>query len=365
MSQIDLQWFAAEDEGRTGEPSEYKLRKARDEGRVPKSSDLNSSVVFFFCLMMLFVLAKRILFESAEVFRFFFNNINDSDVKSASFFYAFAQKFLRLVIPVSVTGIVFGIVTNIIQNKGFIFSLKAIQPKFNKIVPHFGEYFKNTLFSVKGFFKVASSLGKVFLIVLTGYFLIRRDIPVLLMEIQNKSIVQAVFYVSKMAGTILAVTAVLFIVMAVPDYFVQRREFIESMKMTKYEVKQEYKEMEGDPEIKARIRQRAMELSRQNIPKAVKESDVVITNPTHFAVSMKYDASLAPAPQITAKGEDETALMMRRIANENSVPIVENKAMARELYTKTEVGDIIPEDYLRIIAQIYAEVVKFDTKTVS
>ena len=165
-----------------------------------------------------------------------------------------------------------------------------------------------------------------------------------------------------MIGTLLVVVSVLFIIIAIPDYFVQKREFMESLKMTKYEVKQEYKEMEGDPEIKARIRQRAMQMARQNIPKAVSESDVVITNPTHFAVSLKYDVDAAPAPQVTAKGEDEIALLMRRIASENSVPIVENKPMARELYTKMNVGDIIPDDYFTIIAQIYTQVVKFAPK---
>lgn len=359
---IDLQWFAAEDEGRTEEPSETRLRKAREEGRVAKSSDLNSSLVFFFCLMVLFVLAKRILFECAEVLKYFFNNINETNVKNASFFYIFAEKFAKIVLPIALSGIVVGIISNIVQNQGFLFTTKTIAPKFSKIVPNFAQYFKNTLFSFKGFFNVLKSIIKVSVIIFISYFLIRRDIPVLLMEIQNKSIVQAVFSISRMAGTILVVTAVLFIVIAIPDYFVQKREFMESMKMTKYEAKQEYKEMEGDPEVKSRIRQRAMQMAQQNIPRAVREADVVITNPTHFAVSLKYDVDLAPAPQVTAKGEDSIALTMRRIATENSVPIVENKPMARELYTRTEVGAIIPEDYFRVIAQIYAEVVKFDSK---
>lgn len=362
FDQIDLQWFAAEDEGRTEEPSEYKLRKAREEGRIAKSSELNSSIVFFFVLMTFFVLAKRVLIECADVMQFFFNSINDSDVKKAAYFYIFAEKFVKIMVPVALTGIVFGILGNIIQNKGFIFSTKAIEPKFSKIVPNFGQYFKNTLFSFKGIFNILKSIGKVFLIIAISFFLIRKDIPVLLMEIQNKSIVQAVFSISRMIGTILAVTAVLFVLIAIPDYFVQKREFMESMKMTKFEVKQEYKEMEGDPEVKSRIRQRAIQMARQNIPKAVSESDVVITNPTHFAVSLKFDSEVAPAPQVTAKGEDELALMMRRIAAENSVPVVENRPMARELYTRTEVGDIIPEDYFRVIAQIYAEVVKFTPK---
>ena len=128
--------------------------------------------------------------------------------------------------------------------------------------------------------------------------------------------------------------------------------------MTKYEVKQEYKEMEGDPEVKSRLRQRQREILMQNMPKAVREADVVITNPTHFAVSMKYDRNVSDAPQIIAKGEDEIALQMRRIAKENDVPIVENRPLARGLYTDTEVGDIIPDRYMAVLAQVYAEILK-------
>lgn len=361
FSQVDLQWFSAEDEGRTEAPSETKLRKAREEGRIAKSSELNGAIVFFFALMTLFILAKRIFIECAEVFRFFFNHINDENVKNAVFFYIFVEKFAKVALPIGLVALVFGILGNIIQNRGFIFTLKPIQPDFKKIIPDFGRYFKNTFFSLKGIFKIISSIGKVFIIIAISWFLIKKDIPVLLMEIKNEGIKVAVFSISRMAGTILMVTALLFLVIAIPDYFVQKKEFIESMKMSKFEVKQEYKEMEGDPQVKSRIMQRAMQMARQNIPKAVKEADVVITNPTHFAVSLKYEAQKVPVPLVTAKGEDENALLMRRIAFENSVPVVENKAVARGLYTNVNVGDIIPDDYIRVIAQIYAEVVKFDS----
>lgn len=215
FDQIDLQWFAAEDEGRTEEASEYKLRKAREEGRIAKSSDLNSSVVFFFSLMTLFVIARRIFLECAEVMRFFFNSIN-GDVKSAAYFYVFAEKFAKIVLPVALAGVLFGILSNIAQNKGFVFSTKTIAPKFSKIVPNFAQYFKNTLFSFKGIFNVLKSVGKVFLIIAISFFLIRSDIPVLAMEIQNKSLVQAVFSICRMIGTLLVVVSVLFIIIAIP-----------------------------------------------------------------------------------------------------------------------------------------------------
>lgn len=361
-SMIDLQWFSAEDEGRTEEPSEVKLRRAREEGRLPKSSELNGAIVFLFTLLTLFILSKRILYNCAEVLIFFFNHINEKDVTNSVFAYIFAEKFGKLVLPIAGVGAVFGFVGNIIQNKGFIFSWKPIKVNFSKIVPKFGQYLKNTIFSFKGVFNIFKSIIKVAIIIGMAYFLIKKDIPVLLMEIQNKSLVVCVFKICRMAGTILVYAAVLFLVISIPDYLVVRREFMESQKMTKYEQKQEYKEMEGDPEVKARIMRRQYEMLRNNIPKAVREADVVITNPTHFAVSLKYEAQVNPAPMVTAKGEDEVALSMRSIAQQNDVPIVENKAMARDLYTNVDIGAIIPEDYMPIMAQIYAEVYKYNSK---
>lgn len=363
FDQIDLQWFAAEDEGRTEDPSEFKLRKAREEGRIAKSSELNGSLVFFFCLMTLIILGKRILMECADVLVYYFNHVNDDDLGNKAFVIVFFIKLAKLVLPIAGIGIVAGIAGNVIQNKGLLFTPKAIAPKFSKILPKFGEYFKNTLFSVKGIFNVVKSLGKVTIIILVAYILIRRDIPVILLSLQNNMMVESVFTIAGMAAQILVISSVIFILISIPDYFVQRREFMQSMKMTKYEVKQEYKEMEGDPEIKAKLKQRQKEILAQNMPKAVREADVVITNPTHFAVSMKYDRELSDAPQITAKGEDAIALQMRQIARDNDVPIVENRPLARGLYTDTEVGDIIPNKYMAVLAQVYAEILKYNSKS--
>lgn len=358
--EIDLQWFAAEDEGRTEEPSELKLRKAREEGRIAKSQDLNSALVFLFSLVTLIFLAKSIFFGCKEIMQFFFERVNSPEVNGHAFFMVFVNYFAKLVFPIIIVGIVAGIMGNIIQNRGWLFSLKVITPKFSKLLPKFGEYFKNTMFSVRGVFNIAKSIGKVAVIVFVAYLLIRKYIPDLISVIQrgNGSILSHVFFVSKIGATLLVVAAVIFLLIAIPDYFVNRREFMESMKMTKYEVKQEYKEMEGDPEVKSRLKQKQKEILQQNMPKAVREADVVITNPTHFAVSMKYEREVNASPQITAKGQDEVALMMRRIASENNVPIVENKALARSLYAETEVGDIIPEKYFSVLANIYAEILK-------
>lgn len=355
---IDLQWFAAEDEGRTEEPSELKIERARKEGRVAKSQDLNSSLVFLFAVLTLILLGKFIFQSCAEILIFFFERVLSKEVMNSSLGFAFINYLLKIVLPIAVVGIVVCVISNIVQNKGMIFSLKPVTPNFSKIIPKFGEYFKNTLFSFKGAFNIIKSIGKVLIIIIIAYIMLRRDIPVLLMVIRNGQILVAIGKMAVMVAQILVIVAVVFLIIAIPDYFVNKKEFIESMKMTKQEVKQEYKEMEGDPEIKSRLSQAQKQLLQMNIPKAVQESDVVITNPTHFAVSLKYDKDVADSPKVMAKGADEIAFQMRKIATDNQIPIVENRPLARGLYTDTEVGDIIPDGYLSIVASVYAEIMK-------
>ena len=352
--------MAAEDEGRTEEPSEYKLEKARKEGRVAKSQEVSGALILLFGIIIIIAMAKFLLAQLIGAMQFYFLRCTAGDIKNPSFVTAFFDFFLRCVLPVGVVGFIAAIVGNIIQTRGFIFSLKPIEPKFSKIVPKIGEYLKKTIFSAKGLFNVAKSLGKVALIIIVAYTYIRKDIFVLMEIISNGDIAGALVKIASMAAQILLTVAVLFLAISIPDYFIQKRDFMEEMKMTKQEVKEEYKEMEGDPEVKSRLQQMQRQLLQQNIPKAVAESDVVIANPTHFAVALKYDAQSSDAPMVNAKGEDNIALTIRRIAEENGVPVVENRPLARDLYTNIEIGDIIPEAYMTAVAVIYAHLGKFN-----
>ncbi len=351
--------MAAEDEGRTEEASESKLEKARKEGRVAKTAELSGGLILLFTVLTIIVFSKFILNQIISAFRFYFSLCNGKEINYAALFEGFLNYYLKCIIPVAIVGAISAILGNVLQTKGFIFSLKPIEPKFSKIVPKFGEYFKKTIFSAKGLFNVAKSIGKVAIICFVGYLYIRRDLFVLIDIIDNGNVAGALGQVAKMAAQILITVAVLFLVLSIPDYFIQRHDFMEEMKMTKQEVKEEYKEMEGDPEVKAKLQQMQRELLSQNIRKAVTESDVVVANPTHYAVALKYDQSIAQSPIVNAKGEDSQALLIRRIAEENDVPVVENRPMARDLYTNVEVGAIIPDVYLKIIAQIYTHLDKF------
>ncbi len=365
MSQIDLQWFAAEDEGKTEQPSEHKLRKAREEGRVAKSQELNGMIVFFFVSIVFIFLAPWMKKKCMEILIYYFNNITAEKVNDQKFYMVFLKFFLTMVIPVSVVGIVAGVVANLIQNKGFLFTTKTITPKFNKILPKFGEYFKRTLFSMQGLFNIFKSILKVALISIIAFVLIRSDLNQTLAFLHTDGPNAALSQVGKMVSKLLIISSIVLILIAIADYFMQRKQFIDSLKMTKQEVKQEYKELEGDPEVKGHLESAQREMLSKNMPKAVREADVVITNPTHFAVALQWKREQYDSPQVTAKGEDLTAQNMKRIARENDVPIVENKPLARGLYNDVEIGSEIPDSYLKAISTVYVQIHYLDKQAKS
>ncbi len=354
--------MAAEDEGRTEEPSEYKLEKARKEGRVAKSTEVSGALVLLLCVVTLIFLSKWLLNQVISSFVYFFSRTGSGNMGTYSMVSYFMTTVVKCMLPVSLVGVVGGILGNIIQTRGFVFSFKPIEPKFSKIIPKFGEYFKKTIFSGKGLFNVAKSVGKVAIIIIIAFIYIRKDIFVIIDIIDNGDAYGALAKVAKMAAQLLIIVAILFLAISIPDYFVQKRDFMEEMKMTKQEQKEEYKEMEGDPEVKSRLRQMQQQLLKQNIPKAVAESDVVVTNPTHYAVALKWDDKVSDSPMVNAKGVDEVAQTIKRLARENDIPLVENRPVARGLYTEVEVGDIIPVEYYKAIALIYSHLDKFKVK---
>ncbi len=363
LDQIDLQFFAkAEDEGRTEDPTEHKLHKAREEGRVAKSQELNNGLVLLFPVLALILCAPWLLDKFVQIIRFYFTRCTELEFTDGIIARAFYDYFVKMMLPIAFAAIVAGIAGNVIQNRGFIFSTKPIEPKFSKIVPKFGEYFRKTLFSFEGAFNVVKSIVKVAIIVFAAYLVIKNDSEVLL-SLLGTDVYEGLKYIGFMTGKLLVIASVVFILIAIPDYLVQRRQFMESLKMSKQEVKEEFKEMEGDPLVKSRLKQRMHEMLQQNMPKLVAEADVVITNPTHFACVIKYDRNSMPGPMLTAKGADLLAQRIKEIARENSVPIMENRPLARALYAEVEIGDIIPETYYQALATILAKVYSMNKKT--
>jgi flagellar biosynthetic protein FlhB len=352
---MDLQWFAAEDEGRTEEPSEYKIRKAREEGRVAKSQELIGALVLLLPALTLVFLAPSMLRTCVEMLRFYLLRAAELDpVKDGAAARAFFSYFIRLTLPVVAVSMVSAIFANIVQT-GPLFTTQPLMPNFSKIVPRFGRYFQRTLFSAEGIFNFAKSVGKMLIIGAVAFFLIRSRIQELA-NLQTANLWTGISLVASLTGQMLIISALLLLVLAIPDVMFQRWQYRESLKMSVQEVKEERKMYEGDPQIKSRLRQRMRELMTRNMAANVPNADVVVTNPTHYAVALEYDRDTMPAPRVTAKGADEMAARIRSIARENGVPLVENKPLARALFAETEPGDTIPIQYWEAMAVVLVQV---------
>lgn len=360
LQTFDLQWFAAEDEGRTEDPTEYKIRKAREEGRVPKSQELSSALNLLFPTIVLIVLAPWLINQLVEMLHFFLTISVEDSQTGQTLFITFLNYFLKCMLPLAITAMVTGIASNVIQNGGFLFTTKPIEPKFSKVAPNFAKYFKRTLFSAEGAFNSIKSLFKIAVIAIVAFITIRNEIPVLV-ELMQTGIWNALTYIGSMSSKLLLTSALIFCALSIPDYIFQRYSFKESLKMTKQEVKEEYKMLEGDPEIKSRQYARMMEIYSQNIRRIVPQADVVITNPTHFAIAIVYEAGME-APKVIAKGQDEMAQRIKAIARENGIVMVENRPLARALYTNTKINDTIPTEYFAAVATILQHVYMIDAK---
>ncbi|GHU23032.1 flagellar biosynthesis protein FlhB [Spirochaetia bacterium] len=356
---IDLQWFAAEDEGRTEEPSEYKIRKAREEeGRVAKSQELISAVGLLFPGLMLIFLAPSMVRNCTELIRFFFLRATTLDpTKDRMILGTCLLYFIRIVWPIIAVAVVAALFSNIVQ-VGLLFTTQPLAPKFSRIIPRFGKFFGRA-FSVEGLFNFFKSLVKMGIIGVVAYTIIRSNIQKL-SSLQTADLWSSVSFIALLAAQLLIISALLLMVLSIPDYMFQRWQYRESLKMSKEEVKEERKMYEGDPQIRARLKARMREILRSNMAINVPKADVVITNPTHFAIALEYDRNQMIAPQVTAKGEDEMAFRIRRLAQDSGVPIVENKPLARALYKEVEVGDFIPEQYWEVVALVLSKVSKIN-----
>ncbi len=362
MFWIDLQWFAAEDEGRTEEATEQKIRKAREDGKVAKSTELTSAIVLLFPIITIGILGSYILGTFIDMMKFFFSLSIEIDLtRDSRIVPAFFNYFLRITVPIFVVAFISAILGDILQ-VGFLFSAKPITPDLNKIVPHFGRFFKRAFFSGEAAFNLGKSFLKIIIIGLVAFLNIRANLERI--AFLNTAALWVSFQtVARVAFTILIEAAIALLLLSIPDYIFQRHQHRQSLKMTKQEVKEERRMSEGDPLVRSRLRERMRELLTRNMIRNVPRADVVVTNPTHYAVALEWNRSLMEAPVVLAKGMDNIALKIREVAEQNEIPCMENKPLARALYAEVEIGDVIPEKYYEVMALILAEVYKMKGRT--
>lgn len=360
----NLQWFAADGEGgeKTEPATDKKLRDARDEGKVAKSKELTAA----FDLIVLFLVLKVFMSFVGEkllgFFSYIYNRMPDflnetqkdmSSVTVRNFMNDIILQFLLTCLPFFIFGVVVTILVSIVQ-VGWKVTTKPMAPKLDKFNPING--FKR-IFSKDAIFELIKSVLKIGVILYMAYSSIKshqNDIFILY-ELPLKRAVALVGDIIINTGLKISIV---YLIVGIVDYIYNKHKFNEDMKMTKQEVKDEFKNTEGDPAIKGQQRKRMQEASQRRMMQDVPKADVVITNPTHFAVAIKYDADINQAPVVTAKGQDYVAMKIKEIARDNNIRIVENKPLARMLFHNVELGAEIPPELYQSVAEILAMIYK-------
>lgn len=364
-----LTLFASpEDEGRTELPTERKKRRAREEeGRVVNSVEINQTLVLAVTIGLIFILAGYLTHTVGQFFMEIINKISDAD--STMNLNAMPDIFLNIIFLVAKTAgiilfaaLIVGVGINLAQTR-FLFTVKKLKPNFKRIAPTWTNFKERVFVSPQNLMNLAKILFKMIVIAILTFTTINGKRNELFNMI-NMELSQAMNVFFFIVLEMLAKVIVFLIIVSVFDYFFQRRQHIKSLKMTKYEMKEEFKEMEGDPLVKSQLQEMARKIVNRTMLKAVPEADVIITNPTHFAVALKYNNG-DYAPMVTAKGADHIALRIKEIAKENEIEIVENKPLARELFYNVDIGKYIPEKLFHVVSKILGEVYRIRDEKMS
>ena len=362
MIRYDLQFFAKEGQGgeKTEPATQKKLNDARKEGQVAKSREIANgfSLLALFLILRFWVgnMGNRLL----AVFHVIYNRIPDvitfwhGSMPEADTQFVFRQMLIQAgltVAPILLIGVVVVFVCDVVQVK-WKPTFKPLRPKFSKLNPIKG--FKKFV-SLNSLIELLKSIVKIILIVYVCYNYLQ-DKWAMLLNLYDVSLMHGLQLIAQTVTDLGIRIAAVYMIVAFADLIYQRIKFKNDMKMTKQEVKEEYKQQEGDPQVKNKIRNKMMEASRRRMMQNLPQADVVITNPTHYAVAIKYDTQVADAPLVIAKGEDYLAQKIKEIARENHVEIVENKPLARMLYANVEVGQVIPPELYQAVAEVLAYV---------
>ena len=347
---FDLQLFNQE---KTEEATPKRKEEARGKGQVAKSVEINSAFIILTAFFTLQLLGSVMYTELSDYMRLIYSTANRSDFtvnEAYIFLIQFMLVILKIVLPVMLVIMVMSVAASMLQ-VGFNFTLEPLMPKFDKINPLSGF---QRLFSKRSLVELIKSFIKIGVV---GYFIYRfivketAQLPKLIFQDLIDTLPLASSLIIDLAFQIGAVILIL----AIIDYFYQWWEHNQSLKMSKEEIKQEFKQAEGDPQLKGKIKERQRAMAMQRMMQEVPKASVVITNPTHFAVALRYEKDMT-APVIVAKGQDFLAQRIKTLAQEHGVNIVENKMLARSLYRAVEVGDEVPPELYQAVAEVLAHV---------
>lgn len=349
----------ADDMEKTEEPTSKKIEDARLEGNVAKSQDIVGVAVLFVAILALLMLFNFIAERMLDLSRYYLSLMTQPFDRELLFDMAVVtfREFLIMALPISLVIAIAGVAGTMMQI-GFNFTTKPLVPNFSKLDPIKGFAnlftFHKFMESVKITLKSLTALGIGFLF----FWSYIQELPtVALFSLENQ-----MGWLRDKSIVLASVMLIIIFIYAVIDLFLTRKQYFDKLKMSKQEIKDEMKNMEGDPHVKAKIRQIQMQAARKRMMSAVPTADVVITNPTHYAVAIVYDETKHFAPVVVAKGVDNIAIQIKKVARENGVHIVQNPPLARSLYKEVEIDHPIPEMLFAAVAEVLAYVYKMGKK---
>ena len=345
---------------KTEEATPKRLREAKEKGNVLFSREVTN---FFMLLLMTFFvvwLGPWMMRQTTLTFADFVTKPHEFEVTQGGiqiFSEGIVVGIFTIFAVFALLTIFVAVVASAIQH-GFVFSPEPIMPKLSKISPISG--FKR-LFSMKSLMEFLKGVIKIILVAVASWIAIAPELNRMDMVTQYDP-ASLLLLLDTLAFRVLIACSIVMAAVALLDYLYQRWEYLKSLRMTKQEVKEEFKQTEGDPMVKNRLRQIRMERARERMMASLPQADVVITNPTHFAVALEYDEATMQAPLVTVKGQDHVALNIRRLAEEMEIPIVENPPLARALYQSSEIGEEVPVEHYQTVAEVISYVYRLKGK---
>ena len=351
----------ADDDGKTEEPTQRRLERAHQEGDVGQSQEVKTAAVLTAGLIMMWFVAPlvtpRIMQDMTSLISQSYEIHVDGTAELEHLFFDIMLRIGILMTPPLSLLLIFGLASSVGQT-GWIFTMEKIAPDFSKLNPMNG---LSRMFGMQGMVELVKNILKLGILSGVAYAVLKPRIFDLL-SLPQLSVGMTMVYVHGLIVRLLFAIVMVVIIMAFADWFYQKWSFTRRLRMSKQEIKDENRQTEGDPMIKARIRNLRVQRARQRMMASVPKADVVVTNPTHYACALKYDMETMNAPMLVAKGADLVAARIRQVAGEHEVPIVENAPLARALYATVEIDREIPPEHYKAVAEVISYVFKLKGK---
>lgn len=353
---INLQLFAQGTGGgdKTEKATPKKRQDARKKGQVFHSREISTAMVLMFVFVALRIFGsniysqivlfmKKVLTEYPQI-----EDLYMPDILLRVFIDGVIV-FVKAVGPILIVALLTGLVVSYAQ-VGFLFTIETLRPKFDRINPFSG---LKRVFSMRSIVELMKAVFKIVIIGYVSYTYLNGQASAI-MSLMDMDIMNIASFIGLTSLNLAIRICVALIILGAFDFVYQWWEYEKNLKMSKQEIKEEYKQTEGNPEIKSKIRQKQRQMSMHRMMQEVPKADVIITNPTHFACALKYDADVSPAPTLIAKGQDYLAIRIKEVAKESRVEIVENKPLARSIYDTVEIGQAIPSELYQAVAEVLA-----------